>query len=280
MAEKKTKNEIPKTIGQILKEARKAQNLTLDDISKKLCISQRHLKNLEDDHQNLVCDVYTLGFLRAYSHLLNLDKNKLSQQFKEQTHKPSDLSEFPFPTPMPGKGIPTLPILGLSIFALVGLFVGLKWYKTPNFSVSSPKEQVLAEEKKAPLLLPAKVEISENKLSEPSQDIIPIAEETPPVKEVTEPQAPSSIVTLKVTEDAWIQVKDSKGDIILSRIFKPNESYEFKTSENLILKTGNARGIQLISGEKKLSFPKDIDPVQTNISLDPEKWVDHSPESH
>jgi hypothetical protein len=170
-----------------------------------------------------------------------------------------------------------LPLVGLSIFALVGLFIGVKWYNKSDSSVSLPEKQVLVEVKETPPPLPEKEMISENSLIEPPQDIIPVSETERPAEEaVTEPQLSSSTVTLKVTEDAWIQVIDNEGNVIVSRIFKPQERYEFKQSENLILKTGNARGTQLISGEKKLSFPKNIDPVQTNIPLDPAKWVDHS----
>ncbi|MBY0293555.1 MAG: DUF4115 domain-containing protein, partial [Alphaproteobacteria bacterium] len=88
-------------------------------------------------------------------------------------------------------------------------------------------------------------------------------------------------VILKASEETWVEVKDNEGNIILRRLFKPGESHEFEIPENLFLKTGNVRGISLISGERTHSFfnsPGGV--VRSHISLDPKKWVEESPESH
>jgi cytoskeletal protein RodZ len=66
------------SIKQLLKDAREAQKLSIDDVAKKLRISKRHLRALENNDENLTCDVYNLGFLRSYATYLGLDSASFS----------------------------------------------------------------------------------------------------------------------------------------------------------------------------------------------------------
>ncbi len=249
MAEKKKTIDMQKTLGETLKEARTAQGLTLENVAEKLCIGKKHLKNLEDNSSDLSCDVYTLGFLRLYSDYLGLNPKLLCEQFKQNCQTPSEPVAPPLPTPGPGKGLPPLPIIGFSAFALATLFIGFKWLS------SSP---------------------STDPLPAPKQLTTTVAPPPPPKKTIlmakTEP-----IVLMKVSEESWVEVKNQKGETVVVRTFKPNDNYEFKNPRSLTLNTGNAKGIQLISEEKVLSFPKNADPVQSNIPLNSEKWVDIKP---
>lgn len=281
MSEEKLQSLVIPTVGHLLKKARKAQSLSLGAISKKLCISQRHLKSLEEDHENLVCDVYTLGFLKSYAQFLGLNEKDLTEQFKEQAIKPSS-PQLPYPAPLPGKGLPTLPILSFSIFALIGIIAGWQWYGYSHSPISPPQEQKWTQASQPPpSASPVPVVVPKEPLTEELPHIIPVIQDVQPVElPVLEPQislSPGAVI-LKVTEEAWVEVKDEEGNKIVSGIFKPGETYEFKNPKNLILKTGNAKGIQLISGEKILSFSENIGAVKSNIPLNPEKWVDQKQE--
>lgn len=306
------------SVGKLLKEARELQGHSLDDVSKILCISKRHLIAMEEKHEDHLCDVYTIGFLRSYAQFLGLDTNEISQRFKSQATlvEPAFL---PFPAPVPGKGMPSRRILILSIFILL-IFVGVWKWKDYSQPAPSPLEEIeLTEVSKAPpevvendspialstsnsedesivpLSIPIALSEDSSTISPPSeiakliespvkddQPITPSLENAeliePPIENAP-PIFPTSSVVLKASQESWVEVKDRNGTVIVSRIFTPNETYEFKEPKNLILKTGNANGIQLFSGEQTFPFPKKSGGVQSDISLDPEKWVEQRPDT-
>lgn len=77
---------------------------------------------------------------------------------------------------------------------------------------------------------------------------------------------------LMFKEDTWIEVRDQKGDVVVSKLFYPGETYEVKSPEDLLLKTGNIGGMEIRSGDKTFHFKGDKTLVQSNIPLDPQKW--------
>lgn len=283
------------SVGEILKATRTEKNLQLKDITEKLCIGKRHLKLLEEGGDHLVCDVYTLGFLKIYAKYLGLDADKLTKQFQEEASS-SPQFDLKFPTPSPKRGLPSYRILGISILALCVLAVGLaKFTLSPPFSQdttplaleNSPDNHVLRAE--APLPAP---EASQTwtppsevyREAETSQSSIPQessflseAQETFSTSPDSSPPLNSEMVILKTTEESWIQVKDKDGKVILSQVFKPGEIYEFESPEDLVLTTGNGRGTHLIYGDKTMKISERHKPKQ-NIPLDPAKWIEQASE--
>jgi len=348
-------NERP-SVGYLLKEARLSQGLSLEEIAKTLCISKRHLVHLEEDQENLVCDVYTLGFLKSYVQYLGLNEKDLCKMFKNQAiHLP--LSHPPFPAPLPGKGIPSLRILGFSSFILIAVIVGWECAKYYDSQTYLPKDVKMAEtlSKANPIakesvafqnqlprsenllqtILPAEVtDPPDNLTSDPQTPIspesvpskpidslrnttpdpqTPISPESVPSKPIDspgnttpDPQTPISpesplskpidspgsttvdpqplvspqSVLLKATEETWVEVTTLEGTIILTRTFKSGETFELKHPQSLVLKTGNAGGVSLVSGEKSIPSLGKSGEIKRGIFLDPEKWVEQSPEIH
>jgi cytoskeletal protein RodZ len=79
-----------KSVGKQLRQARIAQEITLEQVSKELHIRTRYLKALEDgDLSTLPSAVQVRGFLRSYADFLNLD----SQQLLDSLHQPEPQPE-------------------------------------------------------------------------------------------------------------------------------------------------------------------------------------------
>lgn len=255
-------------VGQILKSSRIEQGLTLEAIAKKLRISKRQLVHLEEDHENLVCDVYTLGFLRSYARCLGLDENDICQKFKDQSNHPKS-SPHNFPAPLPGKGRPSFRILGLCLVGLLTVMMGWRWFGSSPLTPDPQEGTILAE-----FIQKQNIAVEEPLPSEPPA---PLQQVSSPlgIDEATEPPHPPTFL-IKATEEAWIEVKDKDGKIILSKLFAPNESFEVKDPQNLILKTGNAKGTQLIFDNKVHTLSDKQGEVKSNVLLDPQKWVEES----
>ena len=68
----------PRTVGERLRAAREARNLSLVEAAAATSIRFNHLQELEDDHPEVFSSgVQARGFLRLYASFLNLDANEL-----------------------------------------------------------------------------------------------------------------------------------------------------------------------------------------------------------
>jgi cytoskeleton protein RodZ len=266
----------PSSVGEILKSARLERGLTLEQVSENLRINKRHLSHLEANEVFLVCDVYTLGFIKLYAQYLELNTQDLIQRFKKQVPYHPKPPQLIFPAPLPGRGMPSFPILALSFVVLVVIVLGWKW--SGNLSVPPYPSPELFH--RNDLGAGVKVEVPALSTIQPwSVPNDPL--EIPPLEAIpSNPDSPSQKVHLYVTGKTWIEVKDADENIIISRLFHPGESFEFENSENLILKTANLKETHLSSGER--IFPGSGSPgeVGQEIPLNPEKWLEQDPENH
>jgi cytoskeleton protein RodZ len=60
------------------------------------------------------------------------------------------------------------------------------------------------------------------------------------------PPADRARIVLRASADAWVQVRDRAGPVLLNRILHPGESWEVPIRPNLLLTTGNAGGTDLL----------------------------------
>lgn len=249
----------PFSVGQILKTSRLERGLSLQQISKSLCITQQKLSHLEEDTEHLVCDVYTLGFVRLYAQYLELNATEIVEMFKAQAIHPPTLSELVVPAPLPGRGIPSFRILIISLFVLIAIVIGWKWlptYFSPEIIFDKDESTV---ENPPPSPIP-QATVPDSPAKEENRSLI---------LEPTHRQ-----VSLHTTEATWIEVRDKKGNILISRMFQPGESFKFKNSEDLILKTGNLNGTYLSTGDKVFPISGKFEEIGQDIPLDPERWLE------
>lgn len=81
----KTKKIKTKTVGDELKNTRESRKMTLRQISDKTKIPVVYLEDLENsNYEKLPADVYITAYLKKYTQLLNLNSNKIIEQFKRE----------------------------------------------------------------------------------------------------------------------------------------------------------------------------------------------------
>src|SRR5919202_2540348 len=81
-------------IGQILKQARQEQGLSLQEVEQATKIRARYLKELEEGNFSVLPAVYVWGSLKTYANHLHLDGEALTQELKDQQ---SSFDEQPAP---------------------------------------------------------------------------------------------------------------------------------------------------------------------------------------
>ncbi|WP_438728974.1 helix-turn-helix domain-containing protein [Parasphingorhabdus sp. DH2-15] len=73
------------TVGERLQEARKAKQLSLEDISNSTRISSRHLQSLEENRfSDMPGRTYTIGFARAYAKVVGLPESEWLDPLREE----------------------------------------------------------------------------------------------------------------------------------------------------------------------------------------------------
>ena len=81
-------------------------------------------------------------------------------------------------------------------------------------------------------------------------------------------------IVLKATQDAWVQVRDRQGNLLLTRVLRVGDSYMVPNQADLTLLTGNAGGLEISVDGSALPALGPVGAVRRNIPLDPEALRD------
>ncbi len=110
-------------------------------------------------------------------------------------------------------------------------------------------------------------------IAAPTVPPAPVPTATPPA--ATEPARPDGPrMVLRAKTDAWIQVREKSGAVLISRVLRAGETWAVPDKANLLLTTGNAGGTEvLVDGQPAASLGIDGG-VRRDIPLDPEALKD------
>lgn len=109
------------TAGSLLKEAREARGLSLDEVAAATRVRTPYLEALEaDEPQRLPAPVYARGYLRTYAQLLELEPEPLLASLRPAAREPDRTVR-----PVDGRSLPKLPAVTPGIAVLGGLLVAV-----------------------------------------------------------------------------------------------------------------------------------------------------------
>ncbi len=246
----------PRTGGD-LRAARERVGWGLDDLAHSLHIRPSYLEALEAGRINeLPGNAYALAFLRSYATILGLDPNDVVRRFKAEAAQVNARTDLVFPVPVPERAVPAGAVVLLGVALAVGAYAG--WYRL------SGEGQLPAEANvQVPTRLASLVEQApRTTITAPTPAAAP-APAAPPVQEAEAPPAPlispgsaaaavppappdQPRIVLRASADAWLQVRDRSGQVLLSRTLHAGETWDVPPRPNLLLTTGNAGGTDLL----------------------------------
>ncbi|WP_338330936.1 RodZ domain-containing protein, partial [Commensalibacter sp. Nvir] len=115
-------------VGEAIKNRRIELGLSLEEISRRLCIRQSFLEAIEAGQiDKLPSGAYASGFLRAYAEFMELDADELVRRFREENQKNHNQPKLMFPAPVPQSGVPAGVMVFFSLLLVIGVYIG--WYK-------------------------------------------------------------------------------------------------------------------------------------------------------
>ena len=260
------------TVGESFKSARKNQKIDLNTASQDLKISERILGGIESNQfPSYIDDVFIIGHIRSYAKYLNLDEELLIENFKVQI-------SFNVNNINSKVGKPNTPVVNFSFFKALS-FVSIIIISSSFYFLFIPNNDLQPEYAMTPNIpenLESSLEEIEMRLDLEKQLIVNELDNTSQIMAVSpgiiEDQdsliSSTSViaslpisnniniddktVTLKFLNPTWIQLRDSKNNIIIGKLMSKKDEYSYKISENFNLTAGNAGNIIiLLDGEVK-----------------------------
>lgn len=77
-------------------------------------------------------------------------------------------------------------------------------------------------------------------------------------------------ILLRANAEAWMQVKDRGGSILLNRTMKPGDTWPVPRQDNLVLTTGNAGGTEILLDGASTPSLGSSGTVRRDMPLDPD----------
>ena len=260
--------------GQILRQAREAKELTLEDVESKTRIRQRYLSALESgDWDDLPSPVAARGFLRTYATFLGLDADELLSQVQDENgselmaptasapsdYRPINLDIY---SQAPGRSPWRKRALGLALILIPLVIIGYALYRyglpalqqlidknaPATATVILPPEGTVAN---TPMIVATATPLPTIATQTPAATVVPADTQTPtpqptPTATSTATPAPANSIQLQVqaTQTAWIRVVVD-GEVQVESLQDPGYEQTFVATRQLEFLTGNAGGVHL-----------------------------------
>ena len=271
------------TLGKYLKNQRESKKISLREVAKNTRVREPILVALEEDQYHLLPPpTYVKGFLLAYARYLNLDPNDILLRY-ERASKGEPITPIPAQTPKPEEEIPPVqpPKPKKKVrwntrqtWIVIGVIAAsfIAYYFFSPYSSKPPVESLPGKP------VPEKPVTEKTPSVAPSAPAIvtpPAPEKKPPLpeKKPPSPSPPMAATTsvqeekpislqLKAVEETWLsfQADDQSAK---EMILKPGEGFSVQASDRILMKLGNAGGLDLLLNGKPLGKSGKSGEVQT-----------------
>jgi len=227
--------------GDRLRREREMRGITLDEIAESTKIARRHLEALESENFNqLPGGVFNKGFVRAYARFLGTDEDQAVADYSAANHeKPEPEDKFPLEIhAKPDRELNPrrsyLP-MAFGVAALVGVLVGYFLWARSKPHIADPRP-VQAAIPSQPTAL--------NSAPQPSTS----GESAQASTATPTPAAPKNekrfFVLVKAKEDSWVSIV-ADGKSVMESVLNADKQKKIKAGQTVILRTGNAGGIEV-----------------------------------
>jgi len=254
-------------IGETLRREREKRNLTLEQISRELKISQRFLEAIEKENfDRLPGRVFVKSFVRQYARLLGLDEEELAAEVERAIDPQPAVPQFAEPSRPPAADIrvppvetwqdfgerrlswsSSLPALAMVVVVmLVCSGVYALWQR--QRTLATPPPSPLSSASEAPQN-PTPPRRADEAARQAGADL-PKASEA---GTGTPAPNPNANVRVEVTADdtVWI-LAQGDGKYLFSGTLEPNQSRTVEASQKVMLRLGNAGGVNITLNGKPI----------------------------
>lgn len=272
-----------RTPGTVLREARTARGLSIDEVAQALRLSPRILSALEEDaYERLPGATYVRGYLRSYAQFLGLSVRPLLEGFNnrpEASRRTEIRGRVPVRQATASDALVRLASIAVAVvvFGLAALWwsghdistvsgqapdeagpaLGPKPEAEPAPEISDPvataQVPVDPAETFASAPAPGASALPEPPAAPAQSPSEPSASETAsaPAAPAGEPDVPRARLVLRLREDSWADVRDAQGERLLYETIPAGRVVTVEGVAPLNVFLGNVRGVTVeFNGEE------------------------------
>jgi cytoskeleton protein RodZ len=261
------------SFGERMQREREMRSITLDEIAEHTKISKRNLTALETENfSQLPGGIFNKGFVRAYARYIGIDEEQaVSDYLAAETEKLRKKMPIPIDHANGAGPRPELVVLerpaeserepqadqaagfmkaAVALVVLLGVGgLGYRWMQSRNAEAPAPVQPKAQVAQTVPPVPAATTTTTTSVLeSQPAAN-------TPAAVELNSASAngPSGAfkLALKTKEESWVQVK-ADGKVLMEGVLAPNSNKSFDANNELVIKLGNAAGVELAYNGKPL----------------------------
>lgn len=253
--------------GAMLAQERSGKGLSVADIAAQLRYSPKQIEALEgDDYARLPGTTFVRGMIRGYAKILGAPAAPILRAF-EIRHVPAPVAQdqrherVPFPD---GRTRSTRIYVWLSV--IIAVLVAAVLYEW-HFGLPEP----IADAGRAATTEPAAGKDAETAVPPASrEELTDVLPDTKPVASggVPVPGEPPGTLRFEFQKDAWVEVKDGSGRVLLAHTNPANSQIVVEGSPPFTLVIGNASSVRLTYGGKLLDLSPHIKVDVARFTLD------------
>jgi cytoskeleton protein RodZ len=266
-------------IGAILRSARKARDLTVDDVATRLRLMHRQIEAMEtDDFASLGQPVFARGFVRNYAKLLQIAPEPLLARMGGDTSEHAEVVQAqPAAEVQSLLTSPWLLAAALGLALLVALPIALYFWLNSGEEEAVMPRPPQTPGATAPATLPAPA-------SAPAPVPVPVATGNPepavkavaaPAEETREQAVPEpseqkgeGTVHFDFDGDAWVEVKDASGRMLHRQLDTAGSSVDIIGRPPFEFLVGNAAQVRMSYNGRPLDLRPYIDVTVARFSLE------------
>lgn len=230
-----TKN--TQTIGQILKESRTSQKITVDQVCSQLNLSSHVVKAIEsDNYEGLPEITYIRGYIVSYCRLLGLDSFNILQQLSTQDQDLSVSNAITSQVSRPTRtNSSSLGKKFVSLVAIIAVILGAYLlYSNKDAFLSNQTEQVATDNSQ-----------NANQVSQSDQTDTNEAtdQQAEPTEKTPVDENKIGLLELEFGSVSWVDIQNSKKERIVYKSFPRGEKHAVKAQLPLNIFIDNADGV-------------------------------------
>jgi len=268
----------PPSVGQILREAREAKGITLEDAAARLRLMQRQVVAMEaDDFESLGQSVFARGFVRNYARLLGLAPETLLVRMEGAPAEPAAVSQ-PEPAEVRSSLIsPWMILVLLGLLVLVAVPVALYvWLNSGGEEelVNEPSVETSLTAPVAPAAQPVEAEAPAVAIqATPVPTPGAAAEVVEPAAKAVEVAAPTpaaagSVLHIEFGDDAWTEIKDASGRMLHRQLNTAGSGVDVRGQPPFDIVIGNAAHARLTYNGRPIDLKPFIEVTVARFTLE------------
>ncbi|MCM3725914.1 DUF4115 domain-containing protein [Neobacillus cucumis] len=275
-------------LGNRLKEARLAKNLSLDDLQTITKIQKRYLVGIEEgNYESMPGNFYVRAFIKQYAEALNLNpdeifetyKNEIPASHNDELHHLSRVKTHKAISKGDSKVFDVLPKVLIGVF-VVGIASVLYYFianhagNNNNETVSNDREQVKIEKSTELEKVKANQVVKEDETQKEKEAAKPKTETPPPAdtpkQELTAVQSQGRTTTyeLKNTDkfvvklvskgQTWVSIKNGKQKTFFQGTLRKgateSQTQDLSAENIAVITVGNAADTDIYINDQKLEY--------------------------